>query len=179
MIDRPPRPRAGATIVLLALLQLGCVGTNPDWDDARDRDSSTGSSPVDAASGSGSEGAPDWSTGPAAPSSDTGETGDTCLQQGLARCEDDTMAVCVDLSSNPSHCGACFHGCDAIVGTTCIEGQCRCEGGEWWAVCDGACREVKDDPHACGIGCIDCTALDDDEAECKNGICRGEGKADD
>lgn len=182
MLDRPPRPRAGATIVLLAGLHLGCVGTNPDWDEARDGDGSTGSASVDAASESGSGGgepegtddAPDPGTGPAPPGSETGETGDACLEQGLARCEDDAMVVCVDLSSHPSHCGACFHGCDAITGSTCIEGQCRCEGGEWWAVCDGACREVKDDPHACGIGCIDCTAVDGDDARCKNGACESD-----
>lgn len=182
MLDRLPRPRAGATIVLLVLLPLGCVGTNPDWDDARDHAESTHSPPADAASESGAGGDdaadsdPEPGTGSAAASS---ETGDACLEQGLARCEDDTMTVCVDLSVDPNHCGACFHGCDAITGSTCIEGQCRCEGGEWWAVCDGVCREVKDDPHACGLGCIDCTAADGDEATCKNGKCEGEGKSDD
>ena len=165
--DRP----VGAT-VLLAVAVVGCVDVNPDWDRSsvgassgeEDGSSATSSPHATATDASGSDSA---SVATGAPDADEG----ACLLHGLARCENATTTLCVDLSENPLHCGECFRDCREILGSTCIDGDCACLGGQWWAPCDGACRYVRNDARACGTGCVDCTQLDGGDARCRNGAC--------
>lgn len=172
MLFSPIVRHLGRTLLFFALAPA-CVATNPDWDESPVGGSSGESA---AAPGTGSSSDPEPTTDAAsagateAPGDDTAAE-DTCLRLGLARCENGTMAVCADLSSDPVHCGTCFRSCAEIAGSTCIDGECACPGGEWWAVCGGACRDVRDDPQACGHACVDCTRLDDDDPQCKNGEC--------
>lgn len=191
MIDRFHRVAA----ILLSSLAPCCVATNPDWDQApaggssgemvtvvessTGSDETTGGSGAEPAASTGradeGDGGDDVDDGDEGDEGDEGAVDDACLANGLARCEDDAMVVCVDLASDPHHCGACFNDCAAIAGSMCMDGQCRCPGGHWWAVCDGACREVRNDPQACGHDCIDCTQQgDDDDVDCMNGVCESD-----
>lgn len=173
MVVLAPRRLLVAPLVV-ACLVAGCVDINPDWDESSVDASSGTVADIDASSADG-DGAAGASTSESSQSSGAAGDGvspdDACLQAGLARCEDETMDVCVDLMADPHHCGACFHGCAEIMGSTCVDGECACPGGEWFAVCGGACRDVKNDPRACGHACVDCTRLDDGDPRCKNGVC--------
>ncbi len=55
---------------------------------------------------------------------------------------------CVDLASDPSHCGACGNTCAG--GATCTAGRCACRRG--FSSCDGRCVDTLSDPLHCG-GC--------------------------
>ena len=59
-------------------------------------------------------------------------------------------SACVDLSTDPSHCGRCGSGCPA--GRPCTSGVCiadDCPGGQF---CAGTCVRTSVDPSNCG-GC--------------------------
>lgn len=74
--------------------------------------------------------------------------------------------LCVDLASDPAHCGACGRSCPA--GQACYASQCRplCDEGQ--TVCDGACVDAQADPNNCG-GCgLQCP----DELVCAAGSCQ-------
>lgn len=55
---------------------------------------------------------------------DTGCTGagDACEQGGFLRCTEGNDFSCVDVLSNPNHCGACHQSCAANI--PCIQGFC-------------------------------------------------------
>ncbi|HEU5433468.1 MAG TPA: hypothetical protein VFU81_17515, partial [Thermomicrobiales bacterium] len=69
--------------------------------------------------------------------------------------------VCVDLHTDPRHCGQCATTCAADE--TCQGGQCgssACPGGQ--VVCGGHCTDTQSDPTNCGA----CGAL------CESGNCQ-------
>ncbi|MEM9190527.1 MAG: hypothetical protein AAGF12_15185 [Myxococcota bacterium] len=63
---------------------------------------------------------------------------------------DDTKAqcggTCVDLETDPAHCGGCGIGC--APGEPCRGGVCGCEAQE--TACGGNCVDVRSDPQHCG-----------------------------
>ncbi|HWB77669.1 MAG TPA: hypothetical protein VG755_22035 [Nannocystaceae bacterium] len=132
------RPAAVAS----ALLLVGCVGTNPEWNrpdgsvvtdaaddvpqpEGRDGESSstTSSSPPDDASSSGDE------------SSETSST---------------------------SSSGAPDAPSDGGAPPPCLPNQ---------QICNGVCTEIDHDKHGCGVDCIDCTARFGNNAMCNDGTC--------
>ncbi|HET6583610.1 MAG TPA: hypothetical protein VFG69_09185, partial [Nannocystaceae bacterium] len=50
-----------------------------------------------------------------------------------------------------------------------------CDEGK--ALCDGECKDIAKDKHACGVDCIDCTVRFGNHATCEDGVCEpDEGK---
>ncbi|MBN1770637.1 MAG: hypothetical protein JXB32_05200 [Deltaproteobacteria bacterium] len=79
--------------------------------------------------------------------------------------QSDCGGTCVDLTTDPDHCGRCGHACAA--GEVCNEGACAstCTGG--LTNCDGACVDLTTDPNHCG----DCTTICSRSEECVAGHC--------
>lgn len=69
---------------------------------------------------------------------------------------------CVDVSSNPQHCGVCGKSCSS--GTQCQGGSCVCRGG-------GVSRACASNENCCTTGC---KSLDTDKDNCGgcNKACR-------
>lgn len=90
-----------------------------------------------------------------------------CLD-GACRCRPPLGSVgdaCVDLASDPSHCG--------MPGVRCSGGVCamgRCVGGcpDGTRECDGACVDLRRDPLHCGECGRACRATE----ACQDGDCR-------
>ena len=59
--------------------------------------------------------------------------------------------VCVNLNSDPNHCGTCENNCTS--GQFCLRGACTqpCPSGPG-LMCDGKCVDIMTDPNNCG-GC--------------------------
>lgn len=121
----------------LALL-LACAPATPD---------------VDA--GVGGNGLPD-----AMP--DVSQIMEPCLDAGT-RCG----ASCVDLATNPVHCGACGNACGA--GQSCRSGSCAVTCWEQRVLCNGECVDLQWDDFNCGV----CGRRCDSPTSCHEGICRG------
>ena len=63
---------------------------------------------------------------------------------GYTKCK----SKCVSLSSDPSNCGACGHGCSAST-PYCVSGACSpCPSGT--SLCNGVCANLTDDTSNCG-----------------------------
>lgn len=77
----------------------------------------------------------------------------TSCASGLTRCQTRRKRICVDLATNPRHCGACRHRC--ATDETCVAGACS-------APC-GVC--VVADPSTCGT-----------DGQCVNGTCSRYGQ---
>jgi len=89
-------------------------------------------------------------------------TGNICDDDGEcgacegAECPQDCDAasrcdgLCVDMSADPEHCGACDNSCDNEE--LCADGQCTCRPG--LTECDGDCVDLDSNPDHCG-GCGD------------------------
>lgn len=75
--------------------------------------------------------------------------------------------ACVDVETNPQHCGGCDAACPR--GAQCVAGVCGCPSGE--AVCSGACANLQDDRSNCGTCSNTCTT----GASCNDGECRCPG----
>jgi len=72
--------------------------------------------------------------------------------------------VCLNVLSDPAHCGTCTNVCGA--GTVCDAGECRCPGGG--TACGGRCVDTTADPASCG-GCgVTCGS----GQTCQDGACR-------
>jgi hypothetical protein len=79
----------------------------------------------------------------------TGATGATSSGGSASACQAGQTqcgAECVDLVSNPSHCGACNTPCAA--GQSCANSQCACLAG--LTSCAGACVNLQSDGDNCG-----------------------------
>jgi hypothetical protein len=63
---------------------------------------------------------------------------------------------CVDLSSDPDHCGGCFETCESgLVAVACRNGQCvrnQCGPDRTYCGVLGGCVDTSTDPFNCG-GC--------------------------
>lgn len=66
---------------------------------------------------------------------------------GDAGCETCGGGVCVDVTSDPAHCGACDVACPP--GASCTAGACSCDGG--LILCGSACSDTSTDPANCGM----------------------------
>jgi streptogramin lyase len=88
-------------------------------------------------------------------------------EQGETVCD----GTCVELGSNPDHCGACGQRCPE--GRVCSGGNCQrdCPSGEF--DCAGQCRPTGGSFEVCGDQCVDTT---DDPAHCGgcSQVCRGD-----
>lgn len=74
-----------------------------------------------------------------------------CLRswiETIQDCDRCGSIACVDLQSDPSHCGACDVECSAEL--ECVGGACSCPGGG--IVCGDTCVQPESDPLHCG-GC--------------------------
>ena len=99
------------------------------------------------------------------------DNGATC--DGLYACTNGACACpavhacggeCVDKSSNPSHCGDCFHPCSS--GASCVGGVCQCAAGS--TMCGATCVNLATDPYNCGA----CGAACATGYTCTNKICQ-------
>jgi hypothetical protein len=63
---------------------------------------------------------------------------------GTTRCD----GSCVDLASDPDHCGACDTVCTG--GEACSQGTCALACGGGTTPCGNACVDLRDDPAHCG-----------------------------
>ncbi len=89
---------------------------------------------------------------------------DECLP-GFAFCVD----ACVDLGSDPAHCGSCGLACGA--GYQCVAGACDsvCPSPE--QLCENACVDVRSDPEHCGA----CGEACEQGFTCRAGACTAQG----
>ncbi len=77
----------------------------------------------------------------------------------------DCDGTCVDLTSDPEHCGRCERAC--APGEVCNEGACASTCADGLTNCDGACVDLTGDPEHCG----DCTTACARNEECRAGDC--------
>jgi hypothetical protein len=78
-------------------------------------------------------------------------------------CETCGGDACVDLETDPQHCGSCDNVCPA--GVPCSVGSCVCPDGQ--EPCGDVCVDTQSDPQNCG-GCGDGCAPD---KVCWMGVC--------
>lgn len=70
---------------------------------------------------------------------------------------------CVDVLSDPDHCGSCGFSCNDTA--TCINGMCKCADGN--IRCDGRCVDpTSNDDH-----CFKCGNACPDGQMCENSVC--------
>jgi hypothetical protein len=100
---------------------------------------------------------PDWTVPDAADMDGTGEP--IPCPEGQASCGGE----CVDLASDPRHCGACDNPCGDS--RECVEGECLCLEG--LTVCGGSCVNTNTDPLHCG----GCNNACEEGLVCSNGRC--------
>jgi Stigma-specific protein, Stig1 len=108
-----------------------------------------------------------------------------CCLSGQTNCG----GVCVDMNSDPNHCGSCTTVCPS--GQVCSSGQCICADGQapcgesktccasgyscvsgmccpsGQTPCNGACVDMKNDPNHCGS----CTTVCASGQTCSGGQC--------
>jgi hypothetical protein len=75
----------------------------------------------------------------------------------------DCGGECVDLDTDPQHCGACPNACEPTQ--SCVGGACACALGT--IDCGGQCVDVSADPFRCG-GCDNVCAA---QEHCRQGSC--------
>ncbi len=95
-----------------------------------------------------------------------GACSSTILVEECADNEASCAGECVDLGSDPDHCGACETVC---AEGTCVAGQCQreqCSADE--TACPDGCFDTTEDPHHCGSCNMDCGGL-----YCQAGKCVG------
>lgn len=98
----------------------------------------------------------DGSTG-----SGTDDDGDACAA-GRERCG----SVCLDLASDPEHCGSCDVVCAAA--DVCDAGECVAQCRDGRVPCARACVDLQTDPFHCG----DCSEVCDLGGECVAADCK-------
>lgn len=138
-------------LVLLTLGLLACPGSTDPVMQSTTAEGSSGAAESSTGSGTTS------STDPTAASSPSSgdETGPACETCG--------GTACIDVTSDPAHCGGCDQPCPA--GIACDQGTCSCPPGTMQ--CGEACVDVNADGQHCG-GCDQpCT----DGTVCLDGAC--------
>ena len=70
--------------------------------------------------------------------------------------------LCIDLVTDPAHCGTCENACPPT--SSCNDGICTCPNGE--SICTDACVDLLTDPANCGTCGIDCGDLFCLEGQC-------------
>ena len=73
-----------------------------------------------------------------------------------------TGALCIDLLTDPSHCGACTNACPET--SSCVDGACTCPGSE--SICNASCVDFMSDQANCGACGADCGELFCLEGQC-------------
>ena len=74
----------------------------------------------------------------------------------IAGCETCSVGdLCIDLTTDPAHCGECGNACPST--SSCIDGTCTCPGSE--SICSATCVDLTSDPANCGACGSDCGAL--------------------
>ena len=63
--------------------------------------------------------------------------------------------LCIDLTTDPAHCGACANACPAT--SSCVDGTCTCPASQ--SICDASCVDLMSDPANCGACQTDCGDL--------------------
>jgi hypothetical protein len=63
--------------------------------------------------------------------------------------------LCIDLTTDPAHCGECENACPAT--SSCIDGTCTCPRSE--SICNASCVDLTSDPANCGACETDCGDL--------------------
>lgn len=110
----------------------------------------------------GSTGIPiDLAGAPAAGMATTGGSTSAVCDLGLKRCGPE----CVDVTSNPLHCGDCGKPCAASE-RECVDGACTCPA-ETHAVCDEICVDLRSDLANCGT----CGRICPADRICSDGAC--------
>lgn len=89
------------------------------------------------------------------------EGGELACAEGLTLCG----GACVDVDSDPQHCGGCSKACP--TGQVCDQAACAsgCSGGK--TDCSGACVDLQSDPWHCG----DCATSCNPGSVCASGSC--------
>jgi hypothetical protein len=78
-------------------------------------------------------------------------------------CEGCGGDVCIDLETDPGHCGACDEVCPPTA--TCVGGECKCPDG--LEVCGTGCVNTQTNPSHCG----GCDVVCGDDEVCNAGAC--------
>ncbi len=87
--------------------------------------------------------------------------GGCACREGFVDCD----GTCVDLETDPSHCGECNRGCG---GDPCGDSDCRPEGcGAFPNQCGDSCTDVSLDP----LHCRECGRACDGDEFCVDGDC--------
>ena len=60
--------------------------------------------------------------------------------------------LCIDLGTDPAHCGTCGNACPAT--SSCIAGTCSCPGSQ--SICNESCVDLTSDRANCGTCGTDC-----------------------
>lgn len=83
---------------------------------------------------------------------------------GLTACN----GACVDLQTDPQHCGACNTAC--ATGDTCSGGTCQASTGcpSGTTLCNGVCVNLATDVNHCGA----CNTACPPNATCNAGVCQ-------
>ncbi|MEA2746545.1 MAG: hypothetical protein QOI41_688 [Myxococcales bacterium] len=97
-----------------------------------------------------------------------------------ADCDNDLALGCssngceVDVTTDPKNCGACGNACapgqecrDDGNGPQCLA-PCEASGK---ASCPDKCADLLSDPANCGACGLGCAASDNEQAECRKGVC--------
>ena len=93
--------------------------------------------------------------------------GTSCCQEGTTCCDGKT---CIDLQSDPHHCGSCKEECSArekCEAGKCVENNIACET-EGQIACWGTCIDVMSDANNCGS----CDYACDESIQCVEGKCQ-------
>lgn len=92
---------------------------------------------------------------------DGGGGGGPACGAGLTECD----GRCVDLQTDPAHCGDCDEACNP--GRACSAGACQSECLRGLEDCAGSCVDLEVDPAHCGA----CGNVCDPRQKCQSGTC--------
>ena len=102
---------------------------------------------------------------------DTAGPAEPTCEDGLSACTErpDAGPTCVDLTSDPGHCGSCGNACRD--GQLCSQNRCTSNCALGLSVCAGACVELAVDARNCGACGVRCKG----KSRCIAGLCAGGG----